>query len=62
MMYGGLVTFAGWMLYSLVAAKLDHRPVRQPGAGETPILSNSGGQLTAVGAAQQSSSDKPQRA
>ncbi|NDP63089.1 putrescine-ornithine antiporter [Polaromonas sp.] len=62
MMYGGLVTFAGWMLYSLVAARLDHRPVRQPGAGETPILSNSGGQLTAVGAAQQSASDKPPRA
>lgn len=54
MLYGGLVTFAGWILYSLVAARLDHRPVRQPGTGETPVVPNSVGAMTAVGAAQQS--------
>lgn len=51
MLYGGLVTFAGWMLYSLVAARLDHRPVRQPGTGETPVLPDAAGKLNAVAAA-----------
>lgn len=51
MMYGGLVTFAGWMLYSLVAARLDHRPVRQPGTGETAVESDHKGALSAVAAA-----------
>ncbi|WP_330647040.1 MULTISPECIES: putrescine-ornithine antiporter [Thioclava] len=53
MMYGGLVTFAGWVLFSLVAARLNHRPVRQPGTGETAATPDANGTYTAVAASAQ---------